>query len=84
VPHSASRLFDYSSGALVIYPTAAPAPRARLRDFEAHPASALCADNPMGQPPIPLGQLALATLLQACPGVSDSEVIEARAMDRRW
>src|SRR5262249_4121393 len=32
----------------------------------------------------PPAQLALATILQAYTGVSDDEVIEATAMDRRW
>jgi hypothetical protein len=33
---------------------------------------------------VPSAQLALATILQACTGVSDDEVIEATVMDRRW
>lgn len=41
-------------------------------------------DSPLGQPPIPPAQLALATMLQAYTGVSDDEVIEATTMDRRW
>jgi transposase-like protein DUF772 len=41
-------------------------------------------DSPLGQPPIPPAQLALATILQASVGVSDDEVIEALTMDRRW
>jgi IS5 family transposase len=41
-------------------------------------------DSPVGQPPIPPAQLALATILQAYTGVSDDEVIEATVMDRRW
>src|SRR5918997_6158931 len=41
-------------------------------------------DAPQGHPPIPLAQLALALILQAYPGVSDDEVIEATTMDRRW
>jgi Transposase DDE domain/Transposase domain (DUF772) len=41
-------------------------------------------DQPQGQPPVPPAQLALATLLQAYTQVSDDEVIEATAMDRRW
>jgi len=41
-------------------------------------------DQPQGQPPVPLAQLALATLLQAYTQVSDDEVIEATTMDRRW
>ncbi len=41
-------------------------------------------DSPVGQPPIPPAQLALATILQAYCGVSDDEVIEATLMDRRW
>ena len=40
--------------------------------------------SPLGQPPIPPAQLALATILQAYTGVSDDEVIEATVMDRRW
>ncbi len=41
-------------------------------------------DSPVGQPPLPPAQLALATILQAYTGVSDDEVIEATLMDRRW
>jgi hypothetical protein len=41
-------------------------------------------DSPVGQPPLPPAQLALAILLQAYTGVSDDEVIEATVMDRRW
>jgi transposase len=41
-------------------------------------------DSPVGSPPIPPAQLALATVLQAYCGVSDDEVIEATTMDRRW
>ena len=41
-------------------------------------------DSPKGQPPVPPARLALATILQACTGVSDDEVIEATVMDRRW
>jgi hypothetical protein len=41
-------------------------------------------DSPLGQPPIPPAQLALATIVQAYTGVSDDEVIEATTMDRRW
>jgi hypothetical protein len=41
-------------------------------------------DSPLGFPPIPPAQLALATILQAYTGVSDDEVIEATTMDRRW
>ena len=41
-------------------------------------------DSPVGQPPTPPAQLALATILQAYSGVSDDEVIEATTMDRRW
>ena len=52
--------------------------------FQQELASALYADTPKGQPPIPPAQLALATLLQAYNGVSDDEVIEAMTMDRRW
>ena len=53
-------------------------------DFQAELATALYADKPKGQPPIPPAQLALATILQAYIGVSDDEVIEATTMDRRW
>jgi Transposase DDE domain/Transposase domain (DUF772) len=42
------------------------------------------ADKPVGQPPVPPAQLALATLLQAYTGASDDEVLEATVMDRRW
>jgi hypothetical protein len=41
-------------------------------------------DSPLGQPPLPPAQLALATILQAYVGCSDDEVIEATLMDRRW
>src|SRR6266516_1999381 len=41
-------------------------------------------DKPVGQPPVPPAQLALATILQAYTGASDDEVIEACVMDRRW
>jgi Transposase DDE domain/Transposase domain (DUF772) len=41
-------------------------------------------DSREGWPPVPPAQLALATILQAYTGVSDDEVIEALAMDRRW
>jgi transposase len=41
-------------------------------------------DTPVGQPPVPPAQLALATILQAYTGVSDDEVLEAVVMDRRW
>jgi transposase len=44
----------------------------------------LYTDSPVGQPPIPPAQLALATILQAYTGVSDDEAIEATVMDRRW
>jgi transposase len=44
----------------------------------------LSQDRPLGQPPIPPAQLALATILHASRGVSDDEVIEATTMDRRW
>jgi len=46
--------------------------------------AALYRDSPVGQPPLPPAQLALATILQAYCGVSDDEVIEATVMDRRW
>jgi hypothetical protein len=42
------------------------------------------ADRPVGQPPVPPAQLALATILQAYTGASDGEAIEACVMDRRW
>lgn len=45
---------------------------------------AIYRQSPLGQPPIPPAQLALATILQAYTGVSDDEVIEASVMDRRW
>ncbi len=51
--------------------------------FQAELAQAY-ADSPKGQPPVPPARLALATILQACTGVSDDEVIEAAVMDRRW
>src|SRR5689334_18741883 len=41
-------------------------------------------DSPLGHPPVPPAQLALATILQAYTGDSDDEVIEATVMDRRW
>ena len=41
-------------------------------------------ESPLGQPPIPPAQLALALILQAYTGVGDDEVIEATVMDRRW
>lgn len=41
-------------------------------------------ESPLGQPPVPPAQLALALLLQAYTGVADDEVIEATTMDRRW
>src|SRR5215831_21293024 len=53
-------------------------------DFQGELATALYADHPKGQPPIPPAQLALATVLQAYTAVSDDEVIEATTMDRRW
>lgn len=37
-----------------------------------------------GHPPVPPAHLALALIVQASTGVSDDEVIEATAMDRRW
>jgi Transposase DDE domain/Transposase domain (DUF772) len=40
--------------------------------------------GPLGQPPVPPAQLALATILQAYVGCSDDEVLEATVMDRRW
>jgi hypothetical protein len=40
--------------------------------------------RPLGQPPVPPAQLALATILQAYTGCSDDEVLEAAVMDRRW
>jgi IS5 family transposase len=41
-------------------------------------------DKPVGRPPVPPAQLALATILQAYTGASDDEVLEACVMDRRW
>lgn len=41
-------------------------------------------DKPVGQPPVPPAQVALATILQAYTGASDDEVLEACVMDRRW
>src|SRR5579859_5392668 len=41
-------------------------------------------DSPLGQPPVPPAQLALALLLQAYTGAADDEVIEVLTMDRRW
>jgi Transposase domain (DUF772) len=52
-------------------------------EFQAELAE-MYADSAKGQPPVPPAQLALATILQACTGVSDDEVIEAAVMDRRW
>jgi IS5 family transposase len=52
-------------------------------DFQAELAQ-MYADRPVGQPPVPPAQLALATILQAYTGASDDEVIEATVMDRRW
>jgi Transposase DDE domain/Transposase domain (DUF772) len=46
--------------------------------------AAMYQDKPVGQPPVPPAQLALATILQAYTGASDDEVIEACVMDRRW
>jgi Transposase domain (DUF772) len=46
--------------------------------------AAMYQDKPVGQPPVPPGQLGLATILQASTGASDDEVIEAAVMDRRW
>lgn len=46
--------------------------------------TAIYKDSPLGHPPVPPAQLALATILQAYTGVSDDEVIEATVMDRRW
>jgi Transposase domain (DUF772) len=50
-------------------------------EFQAELAEAY-ADRPRGRPPVPPALLALATILQACTGVSDDEVIEATVMDR--
>jgi Transposase DDE domain/Transposase domain (DUF772) len=52
-------------------------------DFQAELAH-MYADKPVGQPPVPPAQLALATILQAYTGASDDEVLEATVMDRRW
>jgi hypothetical protein len=52
-------------------------------DFQAELAR-MYQDKPVGQPPVPPAQLALATILQAYTGASDDEVIEATMMDRRW
>ena len=52
-------------------------------DFQAELAR-MYADRPVGQPPVPPAQLALATILQAYTGASDDEVLEACVMDRRW
>jgi hypothetical protein len=52
-------------------------------DFQAELAG-MYQDKPVGQPPVPPAQLALATILQAYTGASDDEVIEACVMDRRW
>jgi hypothetical protein len=52
-------------------------------DFQAELAQ-MYQDKPVGQPPVPPAQLALATILQAYTGASDDEVIEATVMDRRW
>jgi transposase len=52
-------------------------------DFQAELAG-MYADKPVGQPPVPPAQLALATILQAYTGASDDEVLEATVMDRRW
>jgi hypothetical protein len=41
-------------------------------------------DSTVGQCPVPPAQLALALILQAYTGISDDEVIEVLAMDRRW
>jgi hypothetical protein len=52
-------------------------------DFQAELAQ-MYPDRPVGQPPVPPAQLALATILQAYTGASDDEVLEATVMDRRW
>ncbi len=49
-----------------------------------HELAAMYDDTPVGQPPVPPAQLALATILAAYTGASDDEVIEACVMDRRW
>src|SRR5438105_4549302 len=41
--------------------------------------AALYKDSPLGQPPVPPAQLALATLLQAYVGCADDEAVEAGA-----
>jgi transposase len=52
-------------------------------EFQAELA-AIYRESPLGQPPIPPAQLALALILQTYTGVSDDEAIEATVMDRRW
>jgi hypothetical protein len=52
-------------------------------DFQAELAG-MYRDKPVGQPPVPPAQLALATVLQAYTGAADDEVLEAWVMDRRW
>jgi len=37
-----------------------------------------------GKPPAPPAQLALATILQAYTGLSDEDVVEEAAANRRW
>lgn len=49
-----------------------------------HELATIYKDSPLGHPPVPPAQLALASILQAYTGVSDDEVIEATVMDRRW
>lgn len=41
-------------------------------------------DSPVGHPPVPPAQVALAMIVQAYTGASDDEAIEALVMDRRW
>ena len=41
-------------------------------------------DSPVGHPPVPPAQVALAMIIQAYTGASDDEAIEAMMMDRRW
>jgi hypothetical protein len=49
-----------------------------------HELNQMYQDSPVGQPPIPPAQVALAMIIQAYTGASDDEAIEAMTMDRRW